>query len=79
MPREPEPVFKADRRSLIEPEQIAGIPTETVVSQIAVEPVGELNVRAVEWKPQRGRQVEHPEIWLREHQRAFVVIRVRDR
>ena len=77
MPRDPEPVFKADRRSLIEPEQIAGIPT--VVSQIAVEPVGELKVRSVAWESQRGRQVEHPKIRLREHQRGIIVIRFRDR
>ena len=48
MPRDAEPVLEPDRRSLIEPEQIAGVPAEAAAPKIAVEPVRELEVRSVD-------------------------------
>ena len=74
MPRDAKPVLEADRRSLIEPEQIAGILAEAALPKIAVEPVRELEARSVAREPQRGRQVENAEIRLREHQLRIVVI-----
>src|SRR5688572_4378657 len=73
MPGDAEAVLEADRCSLIEPEQIAGIATETPLPKIAVEPVRELEARPVEWEPQRGRQVENAKIRLGEHRRGIVL------
>src|SRR5678815_1489445 len=74
MTRDPEPVLEADRGALIEPEQIARIVGEAALPQVAVEPVGQLEVRSMNREPQRGRQIENAEVRLREHRVPIVAV-----
>jgi hypothetical protein len=46
--------YSSRRPPLIETEQVAGLKTEIAVPEIAVEPMGELEVRSVPRKPQCG-------------------------